>query len=554
MSIQPISDQGSLFDAGVYLEDMLKRAKGGERFLFFREKVWPALLSLGPSLNTMYCADNGRPAVNPVRLLGVTLLQYMEKLPDRQAVEAMVFDIRWKCALEMEVDEGGFDPTVLVRFRERLQEHGLEGMGFEAALEAMRQAGYSGKKTRQRVDSTHVLGLVAEMSRLECVRETMRLALLALEREERLSRPDAWSLWWERYVESKPDYREKAEVLRLKMNQAGADIHEVLLWMESLGKEAPESEAVELLKRVFEENFERAQGGTVEQRPARPSGAVQNPHDPQAQWSTKDTTRRKEWVGYKAQVAETVEEKPRKKGEPTRAVLTAIVTQEAIASDKAALPVVEQALEKVKEPTPEVMYVDAGYTSGAELARAQQEGREVRGPVQPGAPRKDGGYTSEAFDVSIENRSAVCPAGQKSTNCSRLENGKTGGVKYRFEWNRGLCDPCDRRGQCLGKGQRHRTLLVGERHDLIQSRRQEQKTEEFTKDMRHRNAIEGTISELCRGYGLRRCRYRGIDKTRVQNTMIAAACNIKRWWKRMMWEQREAARGIMNQEIAGAPT
>jgi len=553
MSVKQISNQRSLFEAGVYLGEMLNREKGSERFLFFRENVWPTLLSLGPLLNKMYCADNGRPAENPVRLLGVTILQYMEKLPDRQAVNAMVFDLRWKCALEMEVDEGGFHPTVLVRFRERLMEHGMEGIGIEAALNAMRQAGYLGKKSKQRVDSTHVVGLVSQMSRLECVRETMRLALLALERGEQLSRPETWPLWWERYVESKPDYRDKGDVLRLKMNQAGADIHEVLLWMKRLGKEAPQSEELHLLRRVFEENFECAQGGTVQKRRAQPSGAVQNPHDPQAQWSAKGTTKRKEWVGYKAQVAETVEEHPRAKGEPTKAVITTMVTQDAIASDKAALPVVEQALEKVGEPKPKVMYVDAGYTSGAELERAREEGRELRGPVQP-APTKDGRYCSEDFDVSIERKSVVCPAGRRSTNCSRLENGKTGAVTYRFEWNRGLCDPCDRRGQCLGKEQRHRTLLVGEHHDLIQSRRQEQKTKEFAQDMRHRNGIEGTISELCRGYHLRRCRYRGIEKTRLQNSMIGAACNIKRWWRRVAWEQREAELRVTNTEFAAAPT
>ena len=553
MSIKPLSDQRSLFDAGVYLEDMVKQQKGAERFLFFQENVWPTLMKLGQSLNEMYCADNGRPGVNPVRLLGVTLLQYMEKLPDRQAVEAMVFDVRWKCALGMEVNQGGFDPTVLVRFRKRLLERGLDGIGLEGALDAMRGAGYLGKKRAHRVDSAQVLGLVAEMSRLECVRETMRLALVALERCERLSRPDLWPLWWERYVESKPDYREKEDVLRLKMNEAGEDIHRLLQWMEGLREEAPKSEEVDLLKRVFEENFECAQDGSIEKRRAQPSGAVHNPHDPQAQWSAKDTARQTQWVGYKAQIAETVEEQPRKKGEPTKSVITAVVTQEAIASDKAALPVIERALEAAGEIKPEVMYADAGYTSGGELARAQKEGRELRGPVQPGAPRKDGCYTSEAFDVSIENLSAVCPAGQRSANCSRLRNGETGDVTYRFEWKRTLCKPCERRKKCLGEGQRHRTLLVGEHHDLIQSRRQEQKTDEFTKDMRHRNAIEGTISELCRGYGLRRCRYRGINKTRLQNHMIGAACNIKRWCKRVMWEQREAARGIVNKQFAVAP-
>ncbi|MBI5119096.1 transposase, partial [Candidatus Poribacteria bacterium] len=545
MSIKTLSNQGSLFDSGLYLEEMLTRQKGAEKFLFFRKNIWPKLLSLGPSLNAMYCVDNGRPAVNPVRLLAVTLLQYMEKMPDRQAVDAIVFDIRWKCALEMEVDEGGFDSTVLVRFRERLREHGLEGIGLEAALEGMREAGYYGKKTAYRVDSMQVLGLVAQMSRLECVRETMRLVFLALEREARLARPDLWSVWWERYVESKVDYREKEDVLRLKMIQAGEDIQKLLLWMESMGKDAPKCEEVELLKRVFGENFECAQSG-VEKRKTKPSGSVSNPHDPQAQWSFKDAAKRTEWVGYKAQIVETVEEQPRKKGEPTKAVITAIVIQEAIASDKAALPVVEQAIDATGEPRPEKLYADAGYTSGDELARAQKEGRELRGPVQPGAPRKDGGYTSEAFDVSIANRSALCPAGQRSTNCSRLRNGKTGDVDYRFEWERRLCEICDRSNQCLGKDQSHRTLLVGEHHDLIQSRRQEQKTEAFKKDMRHRNAIEGTISELCRGYGLRHCRYRGINKTRLQSHMIAAACNIKRWWRRVAWELREAMKAIMN--------
>jgi IS5 family transposase len=230
------------------------------------------------------------------------------------------------------------------------------------------------------------------------------------------------------------------------------------------------------------------------------------------------------------------------------------VIQEAIASDKAALPVVEQAIEAAGEPKPQKLYADAGYTSGGELARAQKEGRELRGPVQPGAPRKDGRYTSDAFDVSIEKRSALCPAGRRSTNCSRIENAKTGDADYRFEWERRLCESCDRRNQCVSDDQTHRTLLVGEFHDLIQSRRQEQKTEAFQKDMRHRNSIEGTISELCRGYGLRLCRYRGISKTQLQGHMSAAACNIKRWCRRKSWEQREAMKAILSGQLTVATT
>jgi Transposase DDE domain len=47
--------------------------------------------------------------------------------------------------------------------------------------------------------------------------------------------------------------------------------------------------------------------------------------------------------------------------------------------------------------------------------------------------------------------------------------------------------------------------------------------------MHQRNAIEGTLSELTRGHGLRRSRYRGFGKVELQNLLIGTACNIKRW-------------------------
>ena len=94
---------------------------------------------------------------------------------------------------------------------------------------------------------------------------------------------------------------------------------------------------------------------------------------------------------------------------------------------------------------------------------------------------------------------------------------------------------------CLHKGERDRVLRVNEHHMLTQARRKLMRTEEFKKDMHHRNGIEGTHSELVRGYGLRQARYRGSNKTRLQNYFIGAACNIKRWCRRVTWEVQQAA-------------
>jgi transposase len=539
MSLPRLREQRTFFDSDQVLRRLVATAPdGAERFVFFAERVWPELVQLRPQLETMYCQENGRPAEEPVRMAGVLILQFMERLPDRQAAEACTWDGRWKLALHMEVDEPGFHATTLVKYRERLLRHGLERAGFDGVLNAMRAAGYLPRKTRQRLDSSHVIGLVSDMSRLECVRETLRLALEALEPIEALARPPAWPQWWERYVESKLDYKTEAAKLRVKMDQAGKDAWNLLHWTQGQPEAEAAAEALALLQRVYAENFEETDGGGVAQRLAQPPKAVHNPHDPEAQWCKKGTIKGKEWVGYKVQVAETVEELPCAAKEPTRAVITAVVTQEATASDKAALAVVEQAWEATGQEKPAELYVDAGYTSGAELVRAEAEGRELKGPMAP-APTKQGRISSEAFAVNVAERRAVCPAGEPSTNCSRLEEEKTGAVSYRFEWNNRLCGGCEQRTRCMRKSQAHRTLVVGEHHDMIQARRQEQKTAAFQADMQHRNGIEGTISELVRGHGLRRGRYRGLAKIRLQNCFIAAACNLKRWCRRQTWEWRQ---------------
>ena len=68
--------------------------------------------------------------------------------------------------------------------------------------------------------------------------------------------------------------------------------------------------------------------------------------------------------------------------------------------------------------------------------------------------------------------------------------------------------------------------------------------------MRHRNAIEGTPSELVRAHGLRRARYRGLAKVKLQNYFIGAACNLKRWLRRLAWELQHAS---CTANLSGAP-
>ena len=187
---------------------------------------------------------------------------------------------------------------------------------------------------------------------------------------------------------------------------------------------------------------------------------------------------------------------------------------------------------------PPVQYVDGAYVSAQKLAHAQVEGREIIGPALP-TRQMEGRFAATDFQVNVEARQAICPAGKTNTQCSRLVEQATGKASYRFEFST-QCHDCSLRGQCLGKDQRHRSLVVGEHHTVLQARRQEQATPAFKQRMKHRNAIEGTQSELVRAHGLRHARYRGLAKTKLQNYFIGAACNVKRWLRLEAWKLRQA--------------
>lgn len=532
MSLPDFTTQGSLFSTASLSSGLFEPT---DRYRLFALHVYPRLVGARAQLEGCYCVGNGRVAIEPVLLLGVSLLQYLDGMPDRWAVDMLHYHAGWNFALNRQLGDALFHPTTLVNFRQRLVQHQLSHVGFQTILDGLIEAGLISRQQRQRLDSTQIFAHVSWMSRLECIRETLRLALKELADLGGLSRPECWLPLWERYVESKLDYRAEASVLQQKMKLAGQDAVALLDWVEQLDhKEPGQGPQVQLLRRVWNENFERKEDASLEQRPAQPAGAVHNPHDPDAQWAAKGQGKhRKEHVGFKLQVAETVSPEPMEKGEPTKNFITGMVTQPAIASDDAGLPAVEQELQAMGLEKPQQWHVDGAYVSAEKLAQAQAQGREIIGPAQP-SPKKEGRFSVEAFQIQVEERKAVCPAGKENTQCSRLEEKDGGKVSYRFEWST-HCHDCRLREQCLGKDQSHRTVVVGEYHTYLQARREEQKTDAFKVKARQRNAIEGTQSELVRAHGVRRARYRGIVKVRLQNYLAGAACNIKRWMRRLAW-------------------
>jgi len=604
-----------------------------DRYRLFGKLVYPALAAARPGLEKCYCAQNGRVAIEPVLMLGVSILQELDGVPDRQALEMLRYHAGWNFALNRQLGDPVFHPSSLVNFRHRLTEQEQSALGFTTGLDALEKAGLVSRQSRQRLDSTQMFGRVARMSRLDCVRESLRLALQELEPLVRLeSRPVFWPALWERYVESQVDYRAGSETLARKLSEAGADSWPLLKWLGEPEQAALAAGAqAQLLARVFAEQFEvqasqptpaplekvplepdqlpaesdESSMHAVEVQPAAqdasaplpepelfveaacpPAAAsppedappkvdgpasgqaepsqsermalpaervqpkdkkqlasdrVQNPHEPEATYAVKGQgDKKKEHVGYKVQVAETVSEATLASGEPTHNFIVGMVTHPAYESDEtgAAKMEAEQAAMGLEKPP--VQYVDGAYVSAQELARAAAEGRELIGPAPAVADNNEGRFTTEKFQIEVEQRQAICPAGKLNTQCSRLVEQQSGRVSFRFEWST-HCAGCPLRQQCVSPKQKHRMIVVGEHHSALQARRQEQQTPAFKQRLKHRNGIEGTQSELVRGHGMRHAHYRGLVKVRRQNYFIGAACNVKRWIRREAWKLRQAA-------------
>lgn len=103
-------------------------------------------------------SHEGQPALSPVRLALVCILQFVEGLTDRQAAESVRTRIDWKYLLCLELTDAGFDHTVLSEFRGRLVKGSAEERVFEKLLNHFREHGLLKERGQQRTDSTRVLG------------------------------------------------------------------------------------------------------------------------------------------------------------------------------------------------------------------------------------------------------------------------------------------------------------------------------------------------------------------------------------------------------------
>ena len=475
---------------------------------------------------------HGQPALAPAQLALVTLMQFVEGLSDRQAAEAVRARIDWKYALCLDLDDPGFDYSVLCEFRARLLAAGQEALLFERLLARCREAGLVRARGRQRTDSTAVLAAIRTLNRLELVDEALRHALHTLAAVV----PD-WlravcpAEWAERYGRRLEDYRRPltAAARQALAAQIGADGRQLL--QAAYDPAAPawlrEVPAVELLRQIWvQQYYAPDEAGALRWRADgdRPPCAVRidSPHDPDARYGTK---REASWTGYKVHLTETCDaDAPH--------LVTDVQTTTATTPDHRLTAPIQTAL-AAAALLPREHLVDAGYVDADNLVSSQREHQvELLGPALGDSgwqAHTPGAFTTDCFAIDWEARRVTCPQGHPSKQWAASHD-PDGNADIVVTFDAATCRACPCRAQCTrsARGPRRLTLQPQAEHLALRAARVRQRAPDFPARYAARAGIEGTIAQGVRACDLRHARYLGLAKTRLQHLMIAAALNVAR--------------------------
>lgn len=471
----------------------------------------------------------GQPAQCPWRLALICVMQFAEDLSDRQAAEAVRSRIDWKYALSLEITDPGFDFSVLSEFRNRLVTGNSDQRLLDSLVNHLKETGWLKAKGKQRTDSTHILAAIRNLNRLESVGETLRATLNSL-----ATVAPAWlsewvpSEWFDRYSRPIEEYRLPKGIAARKeyAETIGQDGVQLLTTIYELGPEwLRQVPAVEILRQTWVHQY-FIHKGQVRLRSAKDLPPVaqryDSPYDPQARYGNK---RSSTWTGYKVHLTETC-------NEDSVHLITHVETTQAHISDVAQTQPIHEALSS-KALLPELHIVDAGYVDGNLLvSSAQSFGVELIGPVRPDVSwqaRAPNGFDLSQFKINWKTQRVICPEGKKSKNWTPSQDAwDNATIHVRF--SRTDCRLCPSRDRCTKSKSEPRcvTLRLQAEHEAIQQMRQQQLTAEWKSRYNARAAIEGTLSQGIRVFGLRRTRYIGLAKTHLQHLLTAAAMNIVR--------------------------
>ena len=487
-----------------------------------------------------------RPSVPGSVIAVVMVLQALEGCSDREAIERLRCDVRWKAAAGLGIDDEGFDASVLTLWRQRLRASERPERIFDAVREVAAECGALSKRTMRALDSTVLYDAVA-------TQDTVTMIGAQIRRVRRLA-PRAAALVLARDYDSraKPacDWGDPDERGWL-IDELVTDAQRVLDALEGSELSDEQAQAAALLAVVAGQDVEADPKVPGRWRIARrvAKGRVISTVDPEARHARKSRSQRRD--GYKAHICAEPDT-----GLITAAELTTADTSDAqvgprllqqdptaphntdtdsadTTADTADTDTADTTADTADTDTADttadtaavggvgaegfvgLVLADSAYASGEALDAFAAAGYDTAiKPIDP-RPRIAGGFTRDDFTIDTDAQTVTCPAGHTKAV-------KSGAARFGA-----LCNGCPLRARCTTSAA-GRSVTVNKHHH----RRQTNKTR-FAQPAtqatyrQHRPMAERSIAWLTRNKA-RRVPYRGVAANHLWLTTRAAAVNLVR--------------------------
>lgn len=481
--------------------------------------------------------DVGRRSVPPQIVAVVMVLQRLEGLSDREAVDRFCFDLRWKYAAGgLDYDYPGFVHTVLVDMRARLRASKRPDRIFETVLDVAKNAGLIGRK--RVLDSTALYDAVATQDTVTLIRSAIRGLLrvvvdelLGVKLRETLQRDDDYS------APGKPpcDWDDAAAREAL-VDALAHDAHALLAVLDGVTLPAATMEAAKLLATVVGQDLDKGDDGTFRIARRVAKDRVISTVDPETRHGHKTAARG--FDGYKGHIAldpdseiitaTDVTAGNVADGEPAEALLRDVLCSLAstdaesmssadlgTAADEKAQPAPIGPVEPVK------IYGDSSFGTADLVEKIEAAGAVANVKVQAPSARA-GHFSKTAFKIDVDANTVECPAGQ----LVQIGKSADGGGLAHFGT---ACVDCPLRSQCTDS-KTGRVVSVHPKEATLQRSRERQSKPAWQADYRAtRPKVERKLAHLMfRRHGGRRARMRGRLRVGHDFALLCAAHNLRR--------------------------
>ena len=489
----------------------------------------------------IYCPDNGRDSVPPSLLATALLLQTYDKVSDAEAKARADFDIRWKVALGIEIEDRPFAKSTLQMFRAQLILHEKVREVFEGSLRLARQSGYLKKRgMRVALDTTYILGRGAVKDTYNLLADGIVKLLRVLAAVANATLP-AWAegQGYEKYFgssikgEATIDWSDRKARAAL-LGEIVADADRLLELARQAWVELPEDSGqrqsivagAELLGQLLLQDVERKSGDADAHADAADDGVsirdgvskdrMLSVHDPELRHGHKSSRRR--FNGHKAAIVVDTDSQ----------LITAVDVLPGNAPDNlGALELVEQSEASTGAPVEEAMG-DAAYGDGGTRQVFADAGRRLVAKV-PGRPDRKH-FPKNDFHLDLAVGSCTCPAEQVTrTIVPAGKRTDRAGRVYRlqaFQFDGAACRVCPLRSQCIAaKGRKGRRVLIHPQEGMLQQARALQQSADYDEYRARRVVVEHRLARLVQ-LGIRQARYFGRVKTKFQLYLAATVANL----------------------------